>query len=405
MRAHLQRPSVIVGAWTLLVVGVFVWRGDLRLASASTLAAGPVPLARPAPTVVRAPAAPAAAATTIATVQKGRVFDALGFLVVGAEVVPMDRPATRTDGDGGFQVELRGASTDLLVRADGLQAAWLRTCEGCPDVLAVQLSPTAPWDVPTLPPAPPSPLRGEGIVQTTAGAALAGAFVTVAGTALWARTDDLGRFAIPLPTPSAVLHVHEPQAGVGGLGFAAVSAPIVATRTRGAMPVPDLVAAPAMAIRGVVRDAEGQPLAGVPIEIVGAGLRRLVETGAGGAFRLGGLLAGTYRVQPFAHRGAIGVAHELALAGGAVDVDLQLVRADEVRLRVVDEGGAPAPHVYVAANVGGARRGVAQADAAGYAAVPVAVATEFDVRTAENFTPVTVRRFDAEPPTLVVAMP
>ena len=126
MRAHLQRPSVIVGAWTLLVVGVFVWRGDLRIASAPTLAAGPVPFVRPAPTVVRAPAAPAAAATTIATVQKGRVFDALGFLVVGAEVVPMDRPATRTDGDGGFQVELRGASTDLLVRADGLQSAWLR---------------------------------------------------------------------------------------------------------------------------------------------------------------------------------------------------------------------------------------------------------------------------------------
>lgn len=404
-RGHLQRPSVIVGAWTLFVVGVFVWRGDLRVVAAMPATTERAPVAVSPPTVVRAPG-PSPSVTPTVVSRKGRIFDALGFLVVGAEVLPMDRAATRTDGDGAFQVELAAAATiDLLVRADGLQPTWLRVSEGSPDPLAAQLLPAAPWDPLPMPPVPPSPLRGEGTVRSADGRAMAGAFVTAAGTGIWVRTDDIGRFVLPLPTPTATLHVHEPSGGVGGTGFAGVSAPVVSQRTQGALPLPDLAASPALAIRGIVRDAKGLPVVGVPIEVEGPSLRRVVETGAGGAFRVGGLLAGAYRVRPFAYRGAVGVVHDLALRDAAVDVDLQLVAAEEVRLRVVDEGGSGVSGVYVAASVGGARRGIAQADAGGFAAVPVAAQTEWDVRTPTNFAPVTVRRFDAEPPTLVVTMP
>jgi hypothetical protein len=97
------------------------------------------------------------------------------------------------------------------------------------------------------------------------------------------------------------------------------------------------------------------------------------------------------------------VQQEVALRDAATDVDLQLVAAEEVRVRVIDERGGPVPGVYVASNVGGARRGIGFGDAEGYAAVPVARATDFDVRT-QDFAPLAVRRFE-EPATLVVALP
>jgi hypothetical protein len=400
------RPSVLVGAWTLVVVGVFVARGDLRIASAAergaTVASAAAERA-PGPIVVKARSAPRPAATVR---QRGRVFDARGFLVVGAEVVPMTGPSLRTDGDGAFGIELEpGGTIDLLVRADGMRPAWRRASDGSPEPLCVRLEPAAPWDPPAKVLEPPSTLRGEGIVRDALARPLAGAFVTADATGVWSRTDDIGRFALPLPTPATTLIVHHPDGGENGMGCYGVAANIVALRSTGATPVPDVVLGPASGVRGIVCDARGQPVAGVPVEITGEGLQRLVETGPGGAFRAGGLPPGSYRVQPGAWRGAIAAPASVELGAEPVDLDLRLVAADEVRLRVVDERATPVAGVIVAAIIGGARRGIARADANGYAAVPVAFETEFDVRTPEHHAAVVVRRFDPDPATLVVAMP
>lgn len=403
-RDLLKRPSVLVGAWICVVVGAFVWRGDLRVGEAASNARA-ARLARK-PEIVRAPAASPAPAVATAP-RKGRIFDALGYLIVGAEVVPMEKPPTRTDGDGEFTVDLGSALvTDLLVRADGQQSRWLRTSSASPDVLALQLVPSAPWDPVPTPPTPLPQLRGEGSVRAVDGRPLAGAFVTALGTGVWARSDDIGRFTLPLPTPSTQLVVHEPFGGVGEAGFVGVSAVLVPERTRGAVPLPDVVASPALAIRGIVRDPRGQPVVGVPVEVGGGPLRRVVDTGAGGAFRCGGLAQGQYQVRPFAFRGGLGVRREVTLVDASLDLDLQLVAAEEMRLRVVDERGGAVAGVYVASSVGGARLGVARADADGYAAVPLApaVTTDFDVRTATELARVPVRRFE-EPATLVVTLP
>jgi hypothetical protein len=201
------------------------------------------------------------------------------------------------------------------------------------------------------------------------------------------------------------LLVHAPDGGAQNTGFAGMGEPFVSPRDHGAVPMPDLVAEAAAVLRGIVRDVRGQPAAGVPVCVRGQGLQRVVESGHGGEFRVGGLTRGRYDAQPFAWRGAVGVAQEVVLDTGAVDVDLQLVAADEVRLRVVDESGAAVGGVYVASSIGGVRRGVARTDAAGFVAVPVATRTEFDVRMPPAFSALPVRRFDAEPPALVVAVP
>ena len=118
-------------------------------------------------------------------------------------------------------------------------------------------------------------------------------------------------------------------------GFAVRSAPFVAPRDRGVVPLPRLVAAPAGSIRGVVRDASGQPAVGVPVEVRGAGEVRSVATGAGGAFAISGLLPDEYVVEPFAHRGEVGVAAEVRVqqvdhrpeVTSLFDVDLEQVAA------------------------------------------------------------------------------
>ena len=106
-----------------------------------------------------------------------------------------------------------------------------------------------------------------------------------------------------------------------------------------------------------------------------------------------------------ARDGAIGVQADVTLDRAVTEFDLQLEAAAEVRVRVVDDAGAPLVGAYVASSIGGVRRGIAQADESGFAAVPVSRLAEFEVRTAEQLTRCSVRRFEPEPPTLVVALP
>lgn len=413
LRDLTRRPSIAVAAWGVAVLAVFVLRGDLGVARespAAPAAAAASPPARapePRPVVVRRDAAPPAAARAT-TARTARVYDSMGFLVVGAEVVPEAGAACRTDAEGAFAIELeRERARDLLVRADGRRPQWLRWTAGSPDPLLVRLEPSAPWDTAPLPPAPLPALRGEGTVRGPDGAPLAFAFVQVADSRCWGRADETGRVVLPLPAESVALLVHQPEAGAADGGFASGSLAFVASRNRGVVPLSDLVGEPALSLRGTVRSPRGQPLAGVPVEVRGGGLWRWVETGPGGAFRIAGLAPADYRVEPLACRGALGTPTTVRVDRPVVDCDLQLIAAPEQRLRVVDEVGNARANVWVASTSDGVRRGIAQADADGWVSVPVPPAVAFDVRAAETFAACEVRQFaaDATPATLVVAAP
>jgi hypothetical protein len=400
LRALSQRPSIAVGVCIVVVLSFFALRGDLPVETGRA-SRGPA-----APVVVRTQAPPR---PEVADVElRGRVFDALGFLVVGAEVLPLQGAAQRTDADGAFRVWTRREGVvDLLVRSGGCQPVWRRTSALTPDALVVQLTPAAPWD-PAPGPLPAAPvLRGEGRVLDSVGRPLAGAFVGTAESGLWTRADDLGRYVLPLAQSTVHLLVTGTEPAGGGSGFALRGQPFVSSRETGAVPLPDLIAEAAATVRGVVRDPRGAPQEGVPVQLRGEGVSRLVETGGGGAFRISGLPAGSYELQPLAFRGAVGSASAVTLDAAAVDVELHLQAVDERRLRVVDERGVPLGLVHVASSIAGARRGVAQADATGFVAVPVAPATQFEVRAPETFAPLSVKEFrgDEQPAVLVVTQP
>jgi hypothetical protein len=414
-RALLQRPSLVVALTVVGVLTVAVLRGDLRLREVDA-APRPTNGTNAPPVVVRAEKAPTRAK---AVVVRGRVFDPRGFLVVGAtlgggpavgadvartDVVRTDS-LVRTDSDGAFAIDVPPAGVrDLLVRADGLAPTWWRLGEGSPDAVVLQLAAKAPWDEPPADLPPRARRFGEGTLHGSDGKALANAFVRALGSDEWARSDEFGRFRVLLPKSPASLLVHAPGSGETLAGMAGVGEPFACERSEGVVPVPELALGAGHALRGTVRDPRGQPVEGVPIVVRSRRIVRTVVSGVGGTFQLGGLLADGYTVQPFAHRGAVGMATDVALEAPVVAVDVALRAMDEVRLRVLDEQGAPCASLHVASSIAGLRRGVGQTDEQGFVAVPVVGdATTFEVRTAVELAPVSVRSFDAVAATLVVA--
>jgi hypothetical protein len=346
--------------------------------------------------------------------RRGRVFDSMGYLLVGAEVVPTDGVSQKSGADGAFAIDLlKHQTSDLLVRLAGRRHEWLRTSAISPDPLVVCMVPTAPWDELPKPLPAVAALRGEGLVEGPDGRALAHAYVNVLGTDCWGLSDATGRLEMPLPTTSATFVVHYPgtespgieDGGVGGL--ASMSAPFVAPRARGIVPLPTLRGEAAGSISGTIRNAGGEVVAGLPVEVRGAGGRRLVETGAGGQFVISGLIPADYTVQPFAYRGAIAEATSVRVDRAVVACDLHLQQVKEADLRVVDEQGALAVGVWVSASLHGLRRGVEQTGVDGLVNLPISTASEFEVRMPDSFATCQVRQFDAdaEPATLVIAQP
>lgn len=402
LRESWKRPSFLLFGWATILVLVFVFTGNLRIERPPRDEAARTEQREPV--VVRPQRAARAAMSQF--VRTARVFDATGFLLVGADVAIDGGAALRTDADGRFRIELAADQTaDVLVQAPGHAPARLRVQSESPEPLLVQLTPAAPWD---RAPEPMPPLRfaGEGRVVDPEGRPVAGARVTAIGTDAWARTDASGRYRLPLADTTPVLAVHDDREH----GWAGRSAPLQLERDRGIVPLPELVAATACALHGIVRDAQGVPVVGVPVRLRGDGLERLVETGSGGAFRIGGLEPGHYTLRPFAFRGMLGAPQSVNVDRVLADCELSLRPVREQRLRVVDTAGSPIADAAIAATFAGERTSLQRTDAEGWtrlrlAPPPLGDAWAFDVRVGEALTQPASARFEPEQATLVVAMP
>lgn len=401
-----KRPSLVVLGTTVVVVTAFVWRGDLGIArSGSSPGVGPVPPRSSGPVVVK-PERSSLPPRQPATVA-GRVYDAQGFLLVGADVLVDGRSMARSDADGAFRIALQDRLRPFLVQASGYQPSWLFATGLDSDLVCVQAVPAAPWDRPASQPAARSePLLGEGSVRGIDGQPVVGAWVTAGGTGVWGRSDELGRFVVPLPGPAATLIVHQPDGPADGQGFAIRTAPLALGRERGRVPLPELVVEPAAALRGTLHDAGGNPVVGGAVQVSAEGWSRVVESGMSGMFRLAGLVPGEYRVRPLGFRGALGRPSLVTVDRPSVQCEVALQSSSERRLQVVDEQGAPVPRAHVASSFLGTRHAVGQADAEGWTSLRVADAdAEFEVRGADNLAPWPVRRYEAEHTRLVVAAP
>lgn len=397
-----KRPSPYVVLCAGALISFFVARGDLRVDGG---AAKRERLARANPQVIRNQLAPTRPLERIVLV--GRVLDALGFALSGAEIIGGDGVRAHTQNDGSFELSMAKTSfSDLLVRAKGYGTSLLRASHPAPGPLVVQLFPETPWD-PNEAPARAAPplLTGEGTVRDGAGAPVTGAYVTAAGSGLWSLTDDIGRYSLPLLDSTPTLLVHRPETD-DQPAYAARSPQLDLGRSSGVVPLPELVAVGGSTIRGVLRDADGSPIVGAPVNVAGEGLSRLVESDTNGRFKIGGLVTGSYEITPLAWRGALGRAHVVELAGEFADCELSVEHTQATRLLICEESGSPVGRAYVAVVVDGARRTVTQADGAGWAELPlVSGDMDFEVRAEGGDDELSVRRLDSEQGRLVVALP
>ncbi|MCR9244365.1 MAG: carboxypeptidase-like regulatory domain-containing protein [bacterium] len=416
----MRRPSALVALCAVIVVSAFVARGDLRIdgkRSPTSVAKSEASITKPktrpktgqrvpAP-VVRAKA-PAPKRTAAMVVVKGRVLDALGYAVAQAEVEASAAASTKqkgavvtTDAEGRFEIVLPDANfADLWVRGDGHSPRWLRAALNSPDPLVVQLEPAAPWDQkPAVATAPV--LTGEGTVRNNLGEPLAGAYVTALGSGLWSRTDEIGRYSLPLYRPETTLLVHDPA-----IDAAARSAALKLGRDHGVVPLPELVAAPGGAIRGLLRDSDGNPVEGAPVLVAGDGVTRVCESGTSGRFQLRGLAAGRYEVRPHPWTGRVGRSQEVMLDGDVAECELKLEPLQSRKVQVCRENGSPVGKAYVAVLFAGTRSGVARADDDGWAEVSLASGpVQFEVRGEDGESAFAVQGFDSEQTRLVVTAP
>lgn len=405
MGTAFRRPSTYVAICAIVVLSVFVANGDLAVHAgprAQQQASASPP--SPAPTrVVRAPQARSLRGTEVLV--SGRLFDVGGMPAAGVPLLHDGRVCATTDGDGGFRVATSEAFVDLLVGGERHAPMALRASVVAPEMVCAQLAPVAPWDVAPLAPPTPSVLTGEGTVRSAEGVPVAGAYVTAVGVGVWSRTDEIGRYRLPLWDSEPVLVMQRP--GADEQALVARSEPTKLARSRGVVPLPELIAEPGASLRGTLTDPAGEPVEGAQIVVRGEGVSRLCATGTSGRFHVSGLLHGRYVVRALGWRGAIGRSADIVVDDRAAECRLVLEAMQKRRIQVCSESGAPVGNAYVAVVVDGARSDLARADAGGWAEVgTVTGPMDFEVRGGERGAEAhAVRSYDADRSRLVVALP
>jgi hypothetical protein len=405
----MKSPSHYMLPCALLLLGAFAFCGQFDRSGQEKPAAG-APVARaaqPKKQVTRVVAASSKRPPASVT-QVGAVMDAMGFLLVGAEVRCGDL-RVKTDANGRFGIEMpKRDEATVEIASAGCRGIWTSVNPLARDPLFVALEPRAPWDeADAAASAQPTEnvLWGEGMALDRRGQPLGDAMVFVAETGAVGRVDLTGRFRVALPAVGdATLVLHAPAADAQGL--AARAEPFTPVRRKGVLPVPDLVGHPAAQLRCTVRGVDGEPLAGVPVVVRAGDVVRSLQTGDGGIVRLGGLPAGNCSVRVFPFRGELGVRSDVALSGSATELDLHLQSADERRMRVVTRGGSPVASAYVATSRDGLRQGVARTDQDGWVRVyGGGRSSDYEVRDGTDLSPLHLVGPPTEADELVVTLP
>jgi hypothetical protein len=344
---------------------------------------------------------------------EGRVVDRLGFPVAQARVRVTslagasveDVPSAVTDGRGRFQVTWSGlAPRALVVEAPGRHAPAIVRAGA--DEMQIVLQDPTPWSKGEAVAAnsearDESLLVGEGWVRGSNGPTPAGVQVTVRETGTSTRTDETGRFVLPLGEGPCTLVAFD------GLGAVAVSETFTPSRKQGKIPLPQLQLAAGPALRGRLINAEGEPLVDAAVVLETGGVERTVRSGQGGMFAVLGLVQGECELSVLPHRGHLGMRIPLVVEANAdlADLVLERPRQEPHRVYVVDRRGRPLPFVHVVADqLTGLCRAYAQADADGMAVLRGLAEgdVDFEVRR-PDFVPVGIDSYDDGSMRLVVA--
>ncbi|MEQ1631845.1 MAG: carboxypeptidase-like regulatory domain-containing protein, partial [Planctomycetota bacterium] len=212
----MHRPTRAMLLCAVLCLVAFAASGHLPLA-----ANGAARAPKPSPVALRLPQEKPQSEVLVS----GRVLDAMGYLLAGAEVA-IGTSKSRTDADGRFQLAVENELVaDLRIDAAGHRSRRLRISPLAGETVVAVLEPAAPWDANATPASSPmvpsGALRGEGFVRGPDRAPLDAAWVLIAETGAMARTDLGGRYEIALregPNTVIVQHRGKDDRGLCGRG-------------------------------------------------------------------------------------------------------------------------------------------------------------------------------------------
>jgi hypothetical protein len=406
----MNRPSHWILGFLAALGGLLWWTGALpeylsARPSSDEVAQRPAP----APVVVRRDAAPPRPTNGEVS---GRVIGRDGFPVEQARVrvftagrAADEAESATTDERGRFRLTVSGAThRRLRIEAPGRHAPAI--VQGSPDELDVVLQDAVPWTEAApaaagVPTAAVGLLFGEGWIRGVDGRRVANARVTVRETGASERSDENGRYLIPLDGGPCTLVAFD---GTGGV---AVSETQLPPRLQGKVPLPDLQLAQGPTIRGRLINRDGDPLVDAAVLVETGGVRRATRTEQGGLFSVAGLVAGDCELIVLPFRGHLGARIPLLVERDAnlPDIRVQRPLQEPVRLQVVDETGAAQAFVHVVADqLAGLCRAYAQADGEGRVALRGLGEGDIDFEVRDlAYVPVTVAGFDAGRRILIVA--
>ena len=402
----MNRPSHWILGFFAVVGGTLWWTGALK----DYLAARPADPPRRVESDPRSVAVKHTVAPPKPQLSEvgGTIVDRRGWPVVAAKVRLIgggEAETAETDAYGRFRIRGPGAMNRILrVEAPGRHAPM--DVHGSVESLALVMQDALPWTEPETAVGQSAAvaddlLVGEGWVRDSAGEAVAGASVVVRETGASTRTDETGRYVLPLPSGA---HTFVAWSTAGEV---AVTDTVVPPRKQGKLPLPDLHLARGNTLRGRLRDDDGQSLVGAAIVIENAGVRRTVRTEQGGLFVATGIATGDLRVSVLPVRGHVGRRIAAVVDGDADLGEIVLARAERepLRIQVVDPDGVPRPFVHVVADqAAGLCRAYGQADAHGVVVLAALGSgeTRFEVRDTD-LEPVNVVSWDELERRLAVA--
>lgn len=378
------RPSHYLFAFTALFIAVGGWLNSRE--------SGPV-----------SPGDGRTSPSVVASHITGTVLDRLGWPVPGAKIGEGDFE-TRTDSKGRFRITPPGPTAfDLRISAPEHSVRWERVHPASGEPLFVILGDHLPWRPAEARPEPgpaATSWAGEGWVTDEDGQLVVGAEVTVVETGATVRTDDVGRYIIPLPrTEVSLIARHE--------NLVARAGPLSLPRDRqeGLTPLPKLSMKSGATLRAVLRGPGAVPLTGGAVILEdGRGLVRRAEAGTGGKVEISGLLEGEYQLTALPFRGSMGFRLPVLVHGDLELGELELLPEEELRVQVVDRRGNPQALAHVVVEEAGLRIAHSRADDDGWVTLSGLAGgnRQFTVRSSTDFRVLPVLGLDGDQ--LIVAV-
>jgi hypothetical protein len=269
----------------------------------------------------------------------------------GANMLGVEFKAARVDSNGNFEFAgLAPGDYQLNLDGAGPQVRMELEVPDAPELEIVLEMPRGGIEGLVLDEQTREPIVGAEVTlrdrETPQGQGLLGSLISREGNAQRARTDDKGRYSFGrLRSSEYDLSARGPRGGEGKKSFAPSDPRRIEVDERSVERGVDIALAPALSLRGSVKDKQGNLVPEASVSVLLEGARGGLERGRAdkdGRYEVNGLAPGKYTVTVSAKEHAESRKSGVELVRGKdAELDLVIEKGILVRVRVLDSSGRP----------------------------------------------------------------